>query len=642
MLAKTIREEYIKCYKDKTREYFIEHYLTTFNGIEGKETPFILFPRQKAFLESLAANSNTVAIKPRQAGITTVSSAWTAGQIVFASKDSPETVLCIGNKLSISQQLLTKVCNFIDKLPRWFWGPEYYSSNPKDPRNMKSLYVQRNKSDVELFNGCKIHARSSGENAARGVPSVSILILDEAAFIQNSLSTYSSAVASTSACPYARIIMVSTPNGKDQLYYQIYKDALAGKNNYHAVEFQWYQDPRYNRFMKWYRKNPDTGKIEIQAEPVIDKKGNIPYDEEKWGRLKREGWEPDSPWYKKMCKSFNNDSIRIAQELDVSFEGSDNSVVPPDVIEAQKNQNVIELPEGWHLYDPLVKDIWIWKKPEEGHRYVLSIDPSSGSGDDSTAMEMLDIDAVDGQGKPFVDQVLEYNGKMVGNEVGELAYIYGSMYNNALIVVDCIGGYGDPVVLTLMEKKYPNLYYDDPTLKTYTVQKQYADLNVPENEKLPGYHTSGCRVQCIGNFISALKTNAFRVRSIRIINELQTWIWKRGRIDHKDGYHDDTLTCTAMGLFVMQFSLLRRETEKKKDTYILKSWVSTRNIDHTDEDNKLSQGTYDAKTQTIQMSDGTRKTFPFFGYDEKDDKQRRFNAMLMIGGYKASGWKPAK
>lgn len=642
MLAKTIREEYIRCLKDKTREYFIEHYLTTFNGVEGKETPFILFPRQKAFLHSLAVNSNTVAIKPRQAGITTVSSAWTAGQIVFASKDAPETVLCIGNKLSISQQLLTKVCGFLDKIPRWFWGPEYYSPNPKDPKNIKSIYIQKNRSDVELFNGCKIHARSSGPNAARGVPSVSILIFDEAAFIQNSLDTYSSACSATSASQNARIIMVSTPNGKDQLYYRIYQDALAGKNNYNAVEFQWYQDPRYNRFLKWYRKNPDTGKIEIDADAVVDRKGNIPYDEERWAKLKREGWEPDSPWYKKMCKTFNNDSIRIAQELDVSFEGSDDSVVPPEVIEAQTNQNVIELPEGWHLYDPLIKEIWIWKKPEPDHRYILSIDPSSGSGDDSTAMEMLDIDAIDSDGKPYVDQVMEYNGKMLGNDVGELAFVYGSMYNNALIVVDCIGGYGDPVVLTLMEKKYPNLYYDDPSLKTYTVQKQYADLNIPENEKLPGYHTSGCRVQAIGNFISALKANTFRVRSIRIINELQTWIWLRGRIDHKQGYHDDTLTCTAMGLFVMQFSLLRRESDKKKDAYILKSWVSTRNIDHSDENTRLNQGTYNPKTQTIQMSDGTKKAFPFFGYNEKAEQKRKFNAMLMIGGYKPTGWKPSK
>ena len=103
------KEEYIRCLRDKTRKYFIEHYLSTFNADERKEVPFKLFPRQIEFLHSLCENPNTIAIKHRQAGITTVSSAWITGQCVFASSKSPETILCIGNKLDISQQLVEKI-----------------------------------------------------------------------------------------------------------------------------------------------------------------------------------------------------------------------------------------------------------------------------------------------------------------------------------------------------------------------------------------------------------------------------------------------------------------------------------------------------------------------------------------------------
>ena len=45
------QEEYIRCYKDKTRIYFIENYLHTFDAMEGHEVPFKLFPRQKAYFE---------------------------------------------------------------------------------------------------------------------------------------------------------------------------------------------------------------------------------------------------------------------------------------------------------------------------------------------------------------------------------------------------------------------------------------------------------------------------------------------------------------------------------------------------------------------------------------------------------------
>lgn len=34
-----------------------------------------------------------------------------------------------------------------------------------------------------------------------------------------------------------------------------------------------------------------------------------------------------------MCKSFNNDEQKIAQELDISFLGSSDTVVPIEVIE---------------------------------------------------------------------------------------------------------------------------------------------------------------------------------------------------------------------------------------------------------------------------------------------------------------------
>ena len=61
-----IKQEYIKCYTDKTRVYVIENYLSTFNAMERKDVPFKVFPRQKVYLKSVAENSNTISIKHRQ------------------------------------------------------------------------------------------------------------------------------------------------------------------------------------------------------------------------------------------------------------------------------------------------------------------------------------------------------------------------------------------------------------------------------------------------------------------------------------------------------------------------------------------------------------------------------------------------
>lgn len=626
MAIESKQVEYIKCFQDKTRQRFIENFLSTYNADERVEVPFRLFPRQIEFLHSLVENNNTIAIKHRQAGITTVTSAWITGQIVFANKKAPETVLCIGNKMDISQQLLEKIGTFLDQVPRWMWGNDYYSPDPESKKNKKSIYKTRNKDKLELFNGCKVHARSSGENAARGISAVSILVFDEAAFIQGGMTTYAQATMATSSVKDAKIVMVSTPNGKDQLYYRTYAKALKKENNYNPVEFRWFQDLRYNRNLRWYKKDENTGEILWDIDPVTSPKGDIIYDEERWRRLEKEGWSPTSPWYEETCKSLNNDEQKIAQEINVSFVGSTDNVIPVEVIEAHSTQNVITLSDDWELKDPYVEETWIWEDPKENHRYIVGCDVSSGASEDRTAIEILDIDAIDENGRPYVNQVLEYYGKRTGDEVGEIIFNYAMMYNNALVVVEGIGGYGDAAILTLMNKNYKNLYYDDPGLKTYTVERAYSKFGIKEGDKLPGFRTNSVRVQMIGNFISCLKENTFRVRSTRVIDEMETWIWKNGRADHMDGCHDDSLTCIAMSLFVMEFSMLKTERERKKASVMLSSWKA----------NHGNAEKVETKNSVKDNEDMTPKyKSPFYSSTQIErEKQRRTNAMLLLGGFR--------
>lgn len=620
-------EEYIKCLSDKSRIYFIENYLSTFNADERKEVPFKLFPRQKVYLKTLVGNDNIVTVKHRQCGITTVSSAWVTGQLVFAAKESPETVLCIGNKKDISEQLVSKIGTFLDQVPRWMWGDEFYSPDPDSPKNTKSIYKKRNSGCIELFNGCIVHARSSGENASRGISAVSVLIFDEAAFIQNGVSVYSSAVAACASVSHAKIVLISTPNGKDPLYWRTYDNAINKRNNFEFVEFKWFQDLRYNKNLKWIKKNEETGETETIVEPVIGKKGEIKYDEERWRKLEKEGWKPTSPWYVNMCKSFNNDEQKIAQELDISFLGSSDTVVPVEVIEKHSQENVIEITDDWNLRDNLVKETWIWKDPIPGHRYIISCDPSSGSGSDYSAIQVIDVDAVDENGVPFFEQVLEYNGKLNGSEVGQLVYRYGTVYNDALAVVEAIGGYGDAIILTLQELGYPNLYYDDTNLKNYTNDTiKTKKNNIDTKQQLPGFRTNALRLQMISNFIELLKNNSFRVRSTRVISELGTWIFKNGRPDHMDGMNDDLLTCLAMGLFVMQFYMIKNDKIRSKDKIMVGSWAI----------NNYTNTNYNTKQETRtrqNVSEGSNKMFNPFIDRYKQNEKKHMKGCMMLGGY---------
>lgn len=570
--ANEMAAEYIKSYQDKSRIYFIEKYLSTFNAAVGKKTPFICFPRQKVFLRTLAKVRNIVSIKPRQCGITTLTSAWATAQCVFAPEDAPETILCVGNKLDLANQLITKIRDFLIQVPRWYWGDDYYSPDPKSDKNLKSIFIKDSKSELELFNGCRIVARSSGENAARGISAVSILILDEAGFIENGKAVYATCAACMASNPNSKTVMVSTPNGHDELYYNTYKQALAHENNFTAVQFRWYQDPRYNKNLKWFKKGKDDEKAKWFYEPTLDAEGTVKYDEEHWEKMVQDGWTPRSPWYDEMCKSFNNDSMKIAQELDVSFQGSANNVVSPEFIEQQSNLNVREPLSDFK--DPMNEETWFWKKPIEGHRYLVGVDPSRGVSADRTAIEIIDMDGEDENGLPIIEQVGEYVGKKLGDDIGGMVYQYANLYNEAYVVVDCTGGQGDALILTMIQLGYKNFYYEDGNQKTYTVQNQ-SDKPLNFSDRLPGFHFQGNRYPVLASFAGMVRSNEFKIRSTRVINELDTWIFEgeTGRMNHQEGSHDDTICSLAMALFVMRYTYNKLEESKHKDQAILNAYM---------------------------------------------------------------------
>ena len=574
-----LQREYLKCFKDKSRIYMIQNYLKTYDATQKKMVRFNLFPRQQDLCQVLGNANNVVTTKARQMGITTTAGAFISCEMCLADPDSPQTVLVIGNTLDLAQQMVSKIREFLLQFPAWMWGDDYITDLSKYnlPPDKNDIFDICNQKELKLKNGCRVVARSSGPDASRGVGGVQWLILDEAAFIENGKDVYASAIPTVSTGGH--VIMISTPNGKDQLYYETCRLAeLKGTdrwNNFELVKMKWYQDPRYNKHLQWYRKNND-GQTEFYKEPLLDKEGNIKYDNEHWEKMVEDGWKPRSPWYITMCQQFNNDEVKIAQELDVSFLGSASNVVPPEAIEMQDQLNVrVPLPKDgdgdmFHL-----EDTWIWKPPIPGHRYVMPTDCSRGDSDDRSSLQIIDLDGIDDDGKPCTEQVLEYNGKITGDDLGEIAYWYGTLYGNAFCIVESIGGYGDATILSLMRLGYKNLYYDDPNLNKYTIQREQSTIQPGTDGKLPGFHSNAVRFQMLSHFANAIRTNEFKVRSRRVISELDTWIFKNGRQDHQDGCHDDNITCLAMGYFVVKFYLGDLQRAKERDAAFLRAWINS-------------------------------------------------------------------
>ena len=59
-----------------------------------------------------------------------------------------------------------------------------------------------------------------------------------------------------------------------------------------------------------------------------------------------------------------------------------------------------------------------------------------------------------------------------------------------------------------------------------------------------------------------------------MISEMKTFIFKNGRPDHMEGYHDDLLMAMGMALWVIEHSFKNLEKLEKQTKAMLSSWVA--------------------------------------------------------------------
>ena len=531
--------EYAKCVKDTP--YALKTYLQTYDNTQSQYVPLELFSDQKTLINDYDTYEENIALKYRQAGVSTVTAAWASKKVVTASKRKPEKVLIIANKLDTSQEFANKVRSFIDQWPTWFGIT--YSNEKNSQRHFK------------LSNGCEVKAVATSKDALRGY-TPTILIFDEAAFIDADDDFWSACMASLSTG--GKVIVISTPNGFDPIYYTIYDQALRGMNDFKITEMYWYRDPRYARDLQLIkckdiihymlnREDYDDSKIIIRYEDIDPRERD--YDDIK---LKlADGYKVYSSWFEGMAKKLKFDRRKISQELECNFLGSGDNVIPSSTIDIMK-QNYIQEPKNKFIGGSL----WQWKEPVSGHKYIMGIDVSRGDSEDYTTFTIIDFDTR--------EQVLEYLGKVPPDVVAEIAFKWATMYS-AFIVIDITGGMGVSTSRKLQELGYKNLYVEGVNA---------ADkwkYNPKTLDKIPGLNFNNKRVQIVASFEEALRHN-FEIRSTRLLNELNTFVYINGRPDHQKNHHDDCIMSISMAIYVAEKSFQSLEKVVNHTKAMLNSW----------------------------------------------------------------------
>lgn len=191
------------------------------------------------------------------------------------------------------------------------------------------------------------------------------------------------------------------------------------------------------------------------------------------------------------------------------------------------------------------------------HITTHNCDVSRGDSEDFSSINIIDFDER--------EQVLEYIGKLPPDDLANIAYKWGLLYE-AFIVVDITGGMGVATSRKLQELNYKNVFYDG-----INTQNQW-EYNKKIVDKIPGINFNNKRTQIIASFEEHLR-KGFAVRSARLLNELNTFVYINGRPDHMKGSHDDSIMSLSIALYAGDICFAQLERNQSLNKAMLESWT---------------------------------------------------------------------
>ncbi len=466
-LRQIIQQEYIKCAADPV--HFMKKYCFIQHPQRGR-IPFQLYPFQEKVLKLFQENPYSVVLKSRQLGISTLGAGYSLWLMLF-HKD--KNVLCIATKQDTAKNMVTKVKFMYENLPSW----------------LKIDAPENNKLTLRLSNGSQIKATSASSDAGRS-EAVSLLLIDEAAFIENIGEIWASAqqtLATGGGC-----IALSTPYGTGNWFHKTWVRAENGENDFLPIKLPWYVHPE--RDQSW-RDRQD----ELLGDPRM-----------------------------------------AAQECDCDFSTSGDTVFYAEYLQFY---------EQTYIKDPLEKrgadqNLWIWEPADYSRTYLVVADVARGDGKDYSAFHVIDIQTN--------TQVAEYKGQLGTKEFGHLLVGMATEYNEALLVIEN-ASIGWATIQTVIDRGYTNLYYSAKSDATQSDSyfDKYMDTSrmVPGFSM-----TSRVRPLIVGKLQEYVNDKSVTIQSKRLIEEMKVFLWKNGRAEAQQGYNDDLVMSFGIGMFMRDTS----------------------------------------------------------------------------------------
>ena len=180
-----------------------------------------------------------------------------------------------------------------------------------------------------------------------------------------------------------------------------------------------------------------------------------------------------------------------------------------------------------------------YKKPTEGNIYLISLDPSLGTGGDFAAIQVFELPSfiqiaewqhnitpIQGQVKILRD-VLKYIQDEIGT--GYSTNIYWSIENNT------VGEAGLVVINDLGEETFPGLFISEPARKGH-VRKFRKGFNT----------TFGNKISACSRLKYLIEEDKMKINSKALISELKSFVAAGISFKAKSGQHDDLVSALLL------------------------------------------------------------------------------------------------
>jgi hypothetical protein len=450
--TKELIEEYIKCSKDPV--YFTETYMKIINIDKGLVS-FKLYDYQKEMLRSFAENRFSIIATARQAGKSTTTCAFVLWYIIF----NPEkTVALLANKGETAREILGRIQLAYQHLPKW----------------LQQGVKEWNKGSMELENNSRVLAAATSSDAIRGY-SINLLFIDEAAFIENWDSFFTSVYPTISSGKESKIVLVSTPNGLNH-FYKIWEYAHKSgeeNNGYNPIRVMWHDVP---------------------------------------GR--------DEAWKSQTLASMNFDFEKFEQEYCVEFLGSSGTLIAGWKLKELVHRKPINTKDGLTVY----------YNPVAGNRYNIIVDVSEGRGLDYSAFHVIDVTQM-----PY-QQVCVYRNNMITPlDYAEVVHRIAIAYNRAPVLVE-VNNMGAQVSHSLhYDFEYDNVLSTENAgrngKKVSTGFGAKVDMGVRTTQPVKA---NGCSMLKL-----LIEQNQLIINDFHTIEELARFSKKGKSYEAEDGAHDD-------------------------------------------------------------------------------------------------------